>query len=349
MYRTFRWGRFVELILTDNRSFRAQPITNTPEMARFARTGFPLFLPQDIIETLDAGRAANDGHPPQTISFGGADVPNPRVASDPNSMLGSAQKAWFFDRLAHSDARWKLWGNSVVMLDWRSDCSNVPADTGVHWPTTGYGQLGDDDWSGFRTERAEILEFIRTHGVTGFVSLAGDRHSFQAAVLSRSLPPREYLPVAAEFVCGSISAPGIYEAVEYAIPRDHPLRALYLYEDANKTIHPAINVTLMHGVRSSLELQRTHDPHAALAARNPDVAPHLSFMDTGGHGYAVVRATGDALAVEFVAIPRPVERAAAEDGGPLAYRVAHRVALWTEGTAPRIERTRVEGELPLVL
>ena len=29
-------------------------------------------------------------------------------------------------------------------------------------------------------------------------------------------------------------------------------------------------------------------------------APHLSHMDLSGHGYAVVRAGGDALNVEFV-------------------------------------------------
>jgi alkaline phosphatase D len=349
LYRTFRYGRHVELILTDNRSFRAEPITNRPEMARLTPRDFPLFLPEDVIEVLDAGRAANDGRAPRTIPFAGTDVPNPRADAFSNSMLGAAQKAWFFDRLTQSSATWKLWGNSVAMLDWRTDCSNVPPETGAHWPTTGYGQLGDDDWSGYRTERAEVFDFVRAHGITGFVSLAGDRHSFQAGLLSRGLPPREFVPVGAEFVTGSISAPGIYEAVEYALPRDHPLRALYVYEDANRTNHPAINVTLMHGVRSSIELQRTHDPRAALAARNPDVAPHLSFMDAGGHGYAAVRVTAAALEVEFVAVPRPVERVEAPDGGPLAYRVAHRLAIWDRATAPRIERTRAQGELPLVL
>lgn len=109
-----------------------------------------------------------------------------------------------------------------------------------------------------------------------------------------------------------------------------------------------MNVTMMHGVRASLALQRTKDPRQALAERNPEVAPHLSFLDWGGHGYAVVRASESELEVEFVCIPRPVERSQGLDGGPLAYRVAHRVKRWERGAAPRLERRTLEDALPLV-
>jgi len=40
-----------------------------------------------------------------------------------------------------------------------------------------------------------------------------------------------------------------------------------------------------------------------------------------------VRVTLADLTTEFVCIPRPVERASAVDGGPLAYRASHRVRL----------------------
>ena len=106
---------------------------------------------------------------------------------------------------------------------------------------------------------------------------------------------------------------------------------------------------MMHGVRSSLELQRTGDLRQALAVSNPEVAPQLSFVDVGGHGYAVVRVAPEDLTVEFVCIPRPIERSAGEDGGPLAYRVGHRVRLWKKGETPKVERTAHEGMLPLVL
>jgi alkaline phosphatase D len=154
----------------------------------------------------------------------------------------------------------------------------------------------------------------------------------------------------AEFVTGSISAPGIFEAAEYSLPRDHPLRAIYLYQlSADAAVQPAVNFSMMHGVCASLALKQTGDARRALTERNPQLAPHLSFVDLGGHGYSLVRAGIDALEVEFVCIVRPLERSDRADGGPLAYRVTHTVNRWTPHAVPRIERTKVEGTLPLVL
>src|SRR5438132_840733 len=42
------------------------------------------------------------------------------------SMLGVAQKAWFLRALLASSATWKLWGNSVGVLDWRLDFQHLP-------------------------------------------------------------------------------------------------------------------------------------------------------------------------------------------------------------------------------
>ncbi|HST23706.1 MAG TPA: alkaline phosphatase D family protein [Blastocatellia bacterium] len=350
IFRTLRWGRNVELILTDNRSFRSEPVTERPEAAQFQPKQFPYVIAQDVVEALDAGRAYNNGSPPATIRFDGADLPNPRKNAQPQSMLGARQKEWFLGRLRDSKTTWKIWGNSVGMLDWRIDFQNLPKEVGPRWPTTGYGQLGGEDWSGYRTERAEIFDIVRREGITGLVTVVGDRHSFQAGLLSPSLPPKSFAPVAAEFVTGSVSAPGIFEALEYGLPKDHLLRAIYLYKPSpDAQAQPAMNVSLMHGVRASLALQKTGDARQALAERNPEVAPHLSFMDVGGHGYSVVRASNDELEVEFVCIPRPLERNDRADGGPLAYRVAHRVKRWAHGVAPQLERTKVEGALPLVL
>jgi alkaline phosphatase D len=349
VYRSLRVGANAELVLTDNRSFRSEPLTTRPEAAPFRPTEFPGVVAEDVTEVLDAGAALPNASAPETIRFGGADLPNPRRTAPPLSMLGAAQKAWFLGRLRAATTPWKLWGNSVAMLDWRTDFQRMPNDLGPRWPATGYALFSDDDWSGYRYERAEVFAFLERHAITGVATLCGDRHAFLAGVLSPTLPPRRFDPVAVEFVTGSVSAPGLFEGMEYGLPRDHPLRPVYVHQPAGGgAAEPAINLAIMHGVRSSLELQRTGDIDRALAMSNPEVAPHLSFADVGGHGYAVVRVAPEDLTVEFVCIPRPIERAAGADGGPLAYRVSHRVRLWGKGEAPTVVRAAHEGTLPLV-
>ena len=85
----------------------------------------------------------------------------------------------------------------------------------------------------------------------------------------------------------------------------------------------------------------------ARAQSNPQLAPHLEFVDLGGHGYAKVRLTGDEMRTEFVCIPRPITHNISPDGGPLRYRVAHVAKLWRPGERPRLEQQVLEGNAGL--
>ena len=193
-------------------------------------------------------------------------------------MLGMAQKKWFVTQLRQSKANWKLWGNSVGMLNWRLDFQNLPDELGVGWPGSGYASISGDDWSKCSVERSEIMSLIRREGMTGLVTVVGDRHSFQAGLLSESLPPKRFEPLAVEFVTGSVSAPTLFEGAEDNLPKDHRLRSVYLYKPADgSAVQPAINLSLMRGVKSGLEMQTVGDLRKALAESNPEIAPHLSY------------------------------------------------------------------------
>ncbi len=183
LYRTLRYGANVEIILTDNRSYRSEPLNDTPDIAPFRPKEFPYFQSDDAFSILDAGREYGNGKPPATIPFGGAEISNARVHADPGTILGARQSAWFLKRLSAARAPWKLWGNSVGSLDWRTDLQNLPSGHGAKWPSSGYGLITEDDWSAYRTERNLILESVRANSITGFVSLAGDRHAFTAGLL----------------------------------------------------------------------------------------------------------------------------------------------------------------------
>jgi alkaline phosphatase D len=233
-------------------------------------------------------------------------------------------------------------GNTTATLDMRADLQNLPEGMGKPWPVAGYAAAPMADHSNAYVERGEIYDFIRDHGITGFATVAGDRHSFWAGLAAKGLPPKPFAPVGVAFVTGSISAPGLVEAMEHRLPKAHPLWALYIYEEHGRP-QPTVNMLLRHGVRSCLEYAQSGDIAKARAKTNPDLAPHLSFVDMGGHGYSVVHVTSDAIETEFVCIPRPVERSERADGGALNYRVRFRAGLWEKGHSPKLEGTVIEG------
>ena len=348
-YRAVRWGRNAELIITDQRSYRSEEPTSRPEARQVLSDHFPGLMPEEVLEALDAGNGFNDQHPPGVIRYGGADVPNFRKDAPPTTLLGAEQKAWFLERLRTSRATWKIWGDTVATLDMRADPQNLPKGLTTPWPGQGYAgfdaAFGAGDHSTAYTERGEIYDFVRNHGVTGFATVAGDRHSFWAGLAAKTLPPRPFEPVGIAFIVGSISAPGMVEALTYGLPADHPLRPLFVGQAPTDTRpQPTMNLLLHHGVASCLEYVRTGDIAKARAVSNPDLSPHVSFVDMGGHGYAIVRVSPDSLETEFVCIPRPLERSPRADGGPTLYRTRHHAPLWGKGERPKLGVQIVEGD-----
>jgi len=60
LYRTFRWGRHVELIITDQRSYRSQDVMGMQEAAPLYSPDFPGLVPEEAVESMDAGRIVAD-------------------------------------------------------------------------------------------------------------------------------------------------------------------------------------------------------------------------------------------------------------------------------------------------
>lgn len=217
------------MLITDQHSFRSEEPTLRKEAQPLSNDDFPEMLPQEALEILDAGATYDGRNPPDTIRFGAAQVANFRKNEAPQTILGEPQKAWFLNRLRTSRATWKVWGNSLGTLDWRADPQNLPEHLGKPWPGAGYACFGGGgDYGTAYVERAEIYDAIRNAGITGFVTVSGDRHSFWAGLAAKALPPKSFEPLGAAFITGSVSALGLAEAYEFNFPKDHPLRALYV-------------------------------------------------------------------------------------------------------------------------
>jgi len=343
--RALRYGKHLELIITDQYSFKGEDATEVDGVDKIYDPSFNGMFSEEAMIALDAGRAFGGGHPPAELSFRDVKIPNPRKDAPPRTLLGADQKAWFKDQLRRSTATWKIWGNSVACLDWRADPQNLPAGmTERPWPPDAYAQTGSSDYGSAYFERQEIYDLVRDAKITGFAIVSGDRHSFWAGYAAAHLPPRKFEPVGLSFVGASLASPGPIEADEHRLPKDMP-RALFL-ADRPGAAKPdwTYNMLLRHGVRSCLEYAKSFDLQRARALSNPELAPHLEFVDMGAHGYAKVRLTSDTMRTEFVCIPRPITRSERADGGPLRYRVAHTAKLWRPGERPRLTQEVLEGD-----
>jgi alkaline phosphatase D len=344
-YRSLRYGRHLDLILTDQHSFRSDDPTDAPGVEKIYDPAFNGMFSEPAMRALDGGRAFNGGKPPADLTFRDVNIPNPRKDSPPRTLLGNRQKSWFLDTLRRSTATWKVWGNSLGALDLRADPEHLPEGMPRRpWPAKTMAQIGSSDYGSTYHERGEIYDLVRDARITGFAIVSGDRHSFWAGYAAALLPPAKFQPVGVSFVCGSLISPGAMEALEHNLRKNHPLRALYLADRPAGPPDWTYNMLLKHGVRSCLEYARSFDLTRARALSNPDLAPHVAFVDMGGHGYATVRLSGQEMRTEFVCIPRPITRSDRPDGGPLRYRVAHTAPLWKPGEPPVLRQQVIEGD-----
>ena len=341
-YRAMRYGRHVDLILTDLFSYKEADPTDRPEAQALDSGDYPV-IPQEWMEIVDGGRDYAGGNPPATIAIGDKTIPNYRKDEPARTVLGREQKTWLKDRLIKSTATWKIWGLTNGPLVQRTDPQNLPAGlVKGTWPGKDFGVFPGVDFSNTHAERAEIYDMIRDRKITGLVTVSGDRHSFWAGYAASTLPPAGFDPLGLSFITGSISSPGMGEAVEFY--RDFPLRGLFVRKIEGSAPEHTCNLTIKRGVRAALEYAASGDIARARALTNPDVAPHVEFVDMAGHGYSVVSAGPDAIETEFICIVRPIARATTPDGGPLRYRVTHRAPLWKPGSAPKLEQRVLEGD-----
>src|SRR3954464_15981533 len=225
-YRSLRYGRHLDLILTDQHSFCGDDPTDAKDVGKIYDPAFNGMFSEPAMIALDAGRTFNGGKPPAELSFGDISIPNPRKDSPPRTLLGTRQQQAFMDQLRRSAATWKIWGNSLGALDLRADPQNLPDGlTKRKWPADTFAQIDSGDYGGAYPERGEIYDLVRDSKITGFAIVSGDRHSFWAGYAAALLPPAKFEPVGISFVGASLASPGTMEAYEHRLPKDHPLRS----------------------------------------------------------------------------------------------------------------------------
>jgi len=309
IYRSFKWGKHVELFVTDTRSYRSKhPVPG--EIALEISGNARYIAPVPLVKISDAGKSYNNGNPPSDIKIGENRIPNRRKESPPGTILGKKQKMWLKSRIGESEATWNLIATSVPMMPMRLDMQNVDPNAAPVIFTT-------DTWEGYLTEREELLSFVKELNRKNLISLSGDNHNSFAGVLSTDFENQTSEIVGAEFsVCG-ISSTSVFQALFNIVEKDSAMRPLITYNSkqfgGSDEAVENLNTAFLWGTKAALAAAKTGDTDQAKQENNPLHNHHLRYVDSAANGIGVVTVTAESVTGEFITLPPPLKKLPSSD------------------------------------
>lgn len=190
------------------------------------------------------------------------------VIDDENrSLLGQPQFDWLTASLSASEARWRLFGNQVMMAPMLAlGIVDNPSDDIMGYNDAGL-ILNPVQWDGYAAERRRLFHFLRENKIRNNIIVSGDLHmSFAADLVEDPINRAMYdcktggQSVGVEFLPSSISRGNIDEQIG-ATP----------------------------GTLASIAAS------VALGVANP----HIRYADTREHGYGIVHISDAETLFEF--------------------------------------------------
>lgn len=253
LYRSLRWGAWLEVFLCDLRTYRDDHLV--PEAAVVPEVG-------KLLENTPLGSrifAVKDGF----------DALEAEVRP---TMLGDAQKAWLIDGIRGSSAAWKVWASPLMVSQLLVDLRDQDAVPGLFRQRFVFKP---DQWDGYRSERAEIVAALA--GVADWLVLSGDLHGFYAAEVHEDFDAPGVVPAAVELLVSSISASHLAEQLD-RIPQEVPMLAEMGLEGLGVLADPVILASNPH-VRYARS-----DAHGIAVARFTEGSVAAVFLEIGGVG-----------------------------------------------------------------
>lgn len=198
IYRDFRFGNLMHLVMTDQRLYRDDHIVNEAAYAQMIghdpvngndSIGSRYFVPAPLLQTFEERMTAIRGRAP--------------------SILGTTQTQWWKDTLKNSGATWKVWGNEVTLNRMWLDMRTMAPP-----PYNNLYIVNADAWDGYPAHRAELLSYLKNENIGNVVAITGDLHAFQCGVIRDKPDTATGTPVAVDFVAAGISSSSFYSYVK---------------------------------------------------------------------------------------------------------------------------------------
>ncbi len=334
IYRQLSWGKYLDIVLTDSRSYRSPRCLPKG----FAATlGLPL-NPVELVAIADAGNAYAQGNPPNTLPFGDGTMANPAKDRAPGSMLGLQQRDWFLNTMKTSAAPWKLWANALPLMPLRLDMSSLPF-------TDYYDSIFSiDGWAGYPYEVSVVMRALEDEDITGVVSLSGDHHMHGAGTVRHSTTDAEARPVAVDFTVAGISSSPVFEDLVSATDADHPDFAALVYRQTERGVEPVWNMSMVHGVLAAYTYSKTGLATVSSLLGPNTANPGLSYVDTTANGYGLASFDAAAMRVQLVTLQDC--RLPFVQPPAIRHIAQFRLPLWSTGERPLLEGPEFEGAAP---
>lgn len=336
IYRSLSWGKMLDLVVTDLRSYRSPPVLT--EEVRDLLSGSARLAPVRLIKELDAGKTSNDGQPLERLTYEDKEIDNPRRNAPAGTCMGAKQKAWFKAAMQSSTATWRIWANSIPAVALRLDLNNLP--TGELEDS----YLGVDAWQGFPGELSELMAFLRDNKIVNTISCSGDYHTHAAGRLAPNLDDDSPDFVAVDFATTSISSGNLFNGAERGTPEGDPFRQFVAYESGGKLVEN-FNNTVVNGMLSGLSAAYTGSSFLAGLLASDKASPGLDYLDGNAHGFGLATIDSDGATVSLVNVG-PVLQEPAPEGQPVLRRAVFHVPKWTPESQPTLEDLTFSGTPP---
>jgi len=209
IYRDFRFGTLMHLVMTDERLYRDDHVVNEATITSAQghdpingsdSIGARYFVQVPVLQQFEALKTQALGRVP--------------------SILGTTQTAWWKQTLSNSTATWKVWGNEVMLSRlWLDLRASAPA------PYNAQYVVNCDGWDGYPSHKADLLGHITSNNIQNVVAITGDLHAFQCGVVRDKPDTSTGTPAVVDFVSAGISSSSFYSYVK-AGAGSTPLAAL---------------------------------------------------------------------------------------------------------------------------
>ena len=250
---------------------------------------------QDIFRTLKYGNLMDlimldtrlEGREKQILDFFA-----PELQDTNRTLLGSEQKAWFFNELSSSTAKWKVIGQQIIFSEFNIGWTSLLDPTVPFGSAEGFAQ---DIWDGYPAERQEVLSYIEDNSLDNIVILTGDFHSAFAFDVAKAPTSLAFNDIPGVGPLPFYSTTDSYDgttgegslAVEFATPS-------VTSANFDENFGSAIALGAQAQMNNPIDV-------SGLNLGNPN--PHLKYTDFTQHGYFILDVKTDSVQANWYYTP----------------------------------------------